>query len=150
MATTSASRRHTKAWAAFEQNLDSIMHMLALVCREEASLKTASARFATSAARVTNEVTRLKTSLGKSPGLLLPPLEKALANFTRSSERYKKTRETGRERIGTVHLWQVVMLVTCVEVDPAELHGALRTVGLRNRKLPRQGDTSKGELLASS
>ena len=115
MATTSVSRPHTKAWAAVEQNLDSIAHMVALVHRENASLMAASARFATSAARVTTEVTRLKTSLGKSPVLLLPPLKTALAKFTRSSERYKKTRETRRERMATATLWQVVMLVTCVE-----------------------------------
>ena len=89
--------------------------MVALVHRENASLMAASARFATSAARVTTEVTRLKTSLGKSPVLLLPPLKAALAKLTRSSEGYKKTRETGCERMATATLWQVVMLVTCVE-----------------------------------
>jgi len=43
MATTSALGRHTKAWIALEQNLDSIAHMLTLVWREEDFLKTESA-----------------------------------------------------------------------------------------------------------
>jgi hypothetical protein len=43
MATTSALGRHTKAWIALEQNLDSIAHMLTLVGREEDFLKTESA-----------------------------------------------------------------------------------------------------------
>ena len=115
MATTSASRPHTKAWAAFEQNLDSIMHMLALVSREQAFIQTASTRFTTSVARVTTEVARLKTLVGKSPALALLPLLTAVAKLTRSSERYKRTRQTGRERMATATLWQVVMLVTCVE-----------------------------------
>jgi hypothetical protein len=111
MTTTS----HTKAWVAFEKNLDSIAHMVALMHRESASLMAASARHASHVKRVITEVARLKTSLGKSPGLLLPPLKKALAKLLRSSERNKRTRQTGRERLGTATLWQVVMLVTCVE-----------------------------------
>jgi hypothetical protein len=115
MATTSASGPHTKAWVAFEQNLDSIAHMVALGHRENAFLMTASTRFATSVTRLTTEVTRLKTLVGNSPELLLPPLKTALAKLIRSSERYKRTRQTGRERLETATLWQVVMLVTCVE-----------------------------------
>lgn len=115
MATTTASRPHTKAWTAFEQNLDSILHMVALVSHEQAFIQNASTRFTTSVARVTTEVTRLQTLVGKSPDLPLQPLQTAVAKFTRSSEHYKRTRQTGRERMATATLWQVVMLVTCVE-----------------------------------
>ena len=115
MATTSASRPHTKAWAAFEQNLDSIAHMFALRRRELASIETATTRFATSVTRMTSEVTRLKTLVGNSPDLPLLPLVTVVAKLLRSAERYKRTRQTGRERLATATLWQVVMLVTCVE-----------------------------------
>ena len=115
MATTSASRPHTKAWTAFEQNLDSILHMLALTRRELAAIKTATTRFATSVTRMTTEVARLKTLVGNSPDLPVRPLETAVTKLTRSSERYNRTLQTGRERMATATLWQVVMLVTCVE-----------------------------------
>ena len=115
MATTSTSGPHTKAWTAFEQNLDSIAHMIALVSREEAFLKTESTRFKSYMKRVSTEVARVKTLLGKSPGLALLPLQAAVAKLTSSSKRYKKSRQTRDERTGTATLWQVVMLVTCVE-----------------------------------
>jgi hypothetical protein len=111
MATTS----HTKAWKAFEQNLDSIAHMVALVSRENAVLKTKSIRHASYMNPVITEVAWLKLSMGKSPERLLPPLKTELAKLLRSSERYKRTRQTGRDRLGTATLWLVVMLVTCVE-----------------------------------
>lgn len=115
MATTPTFGPHTKAWVTFEQNLDSIAHMVALLSREQAFMQNASTRLKTSAAHVTTEVTRLQILVGKSPALPLLPLQTAVAKFTRSSEHYKRTRQTGRERMTTVTLWQVVMLVTCVE-----------------------------------
>jgi hypothetical protein len=110
-----AATSHTKAWTAFEQNLDSISHMLALRQREMAFIKTASTRFATSVTRVTTEATRLKTLLDKSPDLQILSLKEAVEKLKLSSERYKRTRQKGRERLGTATLWQVVILVTCVE-----------------------------------
>ena len=98
MATQSASEPHTKAWAAFAQNLDSITHMLTLGGRELALLKTATARLA--------------TSVGKSPDLTVKP---AVAKLRRSLKRYNRTLQSRIERFRTVTLWQVVMLVTCVE-----------------------------------
>jgi hypothetical protein len=116
MATTSASSPHTKAWTALEQNLESIGHIVDLVSREEAFLKTKSTRFKTYMKRVsTTEVARAKALVGKSPALALLPLQTAVEKITRSSERWKRSRQTGDERTGTATLWQVVMLVTCVE-----------------------------------
>lgn len=115
MATMSAPEPHTKAWVAFEQNLDNIAHMLVLGRRERVFIKTATTRLKTAVTRMTTEVTRLKTLAGKSPDLPLLPLEKAVAKLTRSSERYKRASQTGRERLETANLWQVVILVTCVE-----------------------------------
>ena len=115
MAITSASGPHTKAWVAFEQNLDSIANMLALVQREHAFVKASSTRFATSVAGVSTATTRLTTLVGKSPDLPLLPLEAAVAKFIRSSQRYKKIRQTWDKQMETATLWQVVMLVTCVE-----------------------------------
>jgi hypothetical protein len=115
MATTSASGPHTKAWTAFEQNLDSIAHMFALRRRELASIETATTRFATSVTRMTSEVTRLKTLVGNSPDLPALPLETAVTKLLRSAERWTRTLQPGLERLETTTLWQVVMLVTCVE-----------------------------------
>ena len=115
MATTSASRPQTKAGTTFGKNLNSILHMLALVSREQAFIQNASTRFQTSLAGVTTEVTRIRTLAGKSPNPPLLPLQTAVAKLTRSAKHYKKTRQIGRERMATATLWQVVILVTCVE-----------------------------------
>jgi hypothetical protein len=111
MATTS----HTKAWTAFELNLDSITHLQALKGHELDSIESASSRFAASVTRMIAEVTRLKTLAGNSSALPALPLERAVAKLKRSSDRYTRTRQTVHERLGTATLWQVVMLVTCVE-----------------------------------
>jgi hypothetical protein len=115
MASTSASASHTKAWTALRQNLDSIAHMVALVSREQAFLHTESTRFKRYMKRVSIEVARTQTLVGKSPALAFLPLQAAVAKLKLASERYKRSRQTRDERIGTVTLLQVVMLVTCVE-----------------------------------
>jgi hypothetical protein len=61
---------------------------------------------------VTTEINRLKTLVGNSQDL---PLKRAVAKLTRLIERYKTTYHPVLERSATAHLWQVVMLVTCVE-----------------------------------
>jgi len=104
MASTSTSRGHTKAWAAFGQNLDSIAHMVALVSREQAFLQTESTRFKRYMKRVSIEVARAQTLAGKSPALALLPLQAAVAKLKLASERYKRSRQTRDERIGTVTL----------------------------------------------
>ncbi len=90
------STPHTNAWLAFEQNLDSISHMVYLGGREIRLLKA--------------EATRLSN-------LEIGDLTKKAneAKLIRSIKRFSKTTQARLERYGTVNLWQVVMLVTCIE-----------------------------------
>lgn len=83
--------------------------------RELVSIKTATTRYATSVTRTTTEVARLKTLAGSTPNLPAPPLDAALTKLLRSTEGWTRTLQPKIERVGTVRLWQVVMLVTCVE-----------------------------------
>jgi hypothetical protein len=98
MASTSASGPKTRAWEALEQNLDSISHMITLGGREIALVNTAT--------------TRLMISVRKSPDL---KVKTSAAKLRRSLERYNRTLDARLGRYRTVTLWQVVMLVTCVE-----------------------------------
>lgn len=94
---TPVSTSHTRAWLAFEQNLDSISHTVYLGTRE---IRLAKA-----------EATRFKTFLDK----FADPRTKANpAKLLRSLQRFSKTFQTRIERYGTISLWRVVMLVTCV------------------------------------
>jgi hypothetical protein len=110
-----ATASHTKAWTAFEQNLASIRHLSALTRRELAAIETATTRWGTAVTRMTTEVTRLKTLAGTSPALPARPLDAAVTKLLRSTEGWTRTLQPGLERVGTATLWQVVMLVTCVE-----------------------------------
>ena len=89
---------HTDAYLALEQNLDYIADLLALR-RRETLAAVASTR-------------RLQTSIKKHAKL---PPEKALKKLTDALARSKKTHDTLLARLETVTLWQVVILVTCVE-----------------------------------
>lgn len=64
---------------------------------------------------MTTEVARLKTLAGNSPDLPARPLEAAVTKLLRSTEGWSRTLQPRFERVGTARLWQVVMLVTCVE-----------------------------------
>ena len=125
MATTFTSGSHTKAWTAFEENLESIAHLLDLVSRENAVLQAESTRFQKSVDRVCTEVARLKAEVGKSPSPAVLPLQRVTAKLTRSAGQYKKARQTRDDRIGTATLWQAVMLVTCVEAYLQDLLAAV-------------------------
>jgi hypothetical protein len=110
---------HTSAWMAFEQNLGSISHMLALSHRE---------------------AVRLKRQAVRTTGLFTPTPDLTAAltkkKLLRSLKRFLKTVSTGIERFQTISLWQIVMLVTCVEaylqdvlaaaaaVDPQLMHNS--------------------------
>src|SRR5439155_20909714 len=96
MAKTTVSIAHTKAWMALERNLKSVSHMSTLSLREIALLKTAAARMS-------------KTHIGD----LSKGTERA--KLVRSLKRFNTTIQLRRERCETATLWQVVMLVTCVE-----------------------------------
>jgi hypothetical protein len=98
------SAPHTKAWLTFEQNLDSVHHMVLLGGRELRLLGA--------------EARRLSTHLEKHD-----LTKKAnVANVTKAVQRFSKATEARVERYGTTKVWQVVMLVTCVE---AYLHDLL-------------------------
>jgi hypothetical protein len=88
---------HTKAWMTLERNLDSISHMLDFAAREIATMKTLAARLN-------------KTSIGD----LTKKPERA--KLVRSLGRYNATLRLRLDRFNTATLWQVVMLVTCIEV----------------------------------
>jgi hypothetical protein len=96
MTRTPVSTPHTEAWMALERNLKSISHMLALGAREIALVKTAAIR-------------RHKTPVGD----LTKRTERA--KLVRSLKHFNATLQLRLERYGTATLWQVVMLVTCIE-----------------------------------
>lgn len=85
--------------------------MLALMHREHDFLKTESTRFASDTKRA---MARLRT-LVTAPNQPRQAVQRVVARFTRLCDRYKKTSQTVDERLATAMLWQVVMLVTCVE-----------------------------------
>jgi hypothetical protein len=89
---------HTRASLAFEQNLDSIKHMLTLSHREAVGIKAHASRFGNSLKNGVDLATKA-----------------ARAKLVRSLKRFVKTLETRRKRFETITLWQVVMMVTCVE-----------------------------------
>src|SRR5437870_5592033 len=95
---TPFSMPHTRAWQAFEQNLDSTSHMVYLGGREIRLLKA--------------EAARVTTFLGKLGDL---KTKANAAKLHRSIQRFAKTAQVRIERFGTANLWQVVMLVTCAE-----------------------------------
>ena len=109
MAKTTVSIAHTKAWMALERNLKSVSHMGALSLREIALLKTAAARMS-------------KTHIGD----LSKGTERA--KLVRSLKRFNTTIQLRRERCETATLWQVVMLVTCVEAYLQDLLAAAASV----------------------
>ena len=87
---------HTEAWIALERNLESISHMVALAAHEIASGKTMTKR-------------RTKFQIGDLSK------KEVRARQVRSLKRFTSTLQVRLDRTGTVWLWQVVMLVTCVE-----------------------------------
>ena len=103
---------HTKAWLAFDQNLDSISHLVYLGGREIRLVKA--------------EATRLTTYLDKLGDLRT---KANVAKLIHSTRRFSKTLQARVERFGTVNLWQVVMLVTCVEAYLQDLLSAAASVG---------------------
>lgn len=95
---------------ALEQNLDSIMHMVKLSTHEVVMLAAQTTRLTTF---VGKECDLAKTHLAAKPGQA--QVKRVLAKLLRSLNRFDKTLKTRIERFQTITLWQVVMLVTCVE-----------------------------------
>jgi hypothetical protein len=94
---------------ALERNLDSISHMVTLGAREIALVKTAAIR-------------RNKTPIGD----LTKGTERA--KLVRSLRHFNATLHLRLERYGTTTLWQVVMLVTCIEAYLQDLLAAAASV----------------------
>lgn len=95
--TTPVSQPHTRAWLAFEENLGSISHMVFLGGREIRLIKA--------------DATRLDTFLSKRRESSATAAPLKLQPF----KRFLKRMQTRIDRFQTATLWQVVMLVTCVE-----------------------------------
>jgi hypothetical protein len=110
MSPTAVSTPHTRAWLDFEQNIDSISHMNYLAGREMSLVKAEAIRFKT----FLNSVKSLN-SLDPTKKATATKLLRSLRSASRVSSRYLKTLQSRIERFGTANLWQVVMLVTCVE-----------------------------------
>jgi hypothetical protein len=95
---------HTRALLAFEQNLDSIGHMQKLTLHQLALIKAQVVK-ANQVATFATEQRALATKPGKTK------LVRSLNRLARSL----KTINFSIEGFQTITLWQVVMLVTCVE-----------------------------------
>lgn len=105
---TPVTTPHTIAWLTFDQNFESVSHMLYLGGRE---LRLAKA-----------EATRFKTFLGKRGDLRTKVILAKLQRFSEATQARIK-------RHGTVNLWQVVMLVTCVKAYLQDVLSAAASVG---------------------
>jgi hypothetical protein len=110
------STPHTRAWLAFEQNIETISQMVDLGGREIFLLNA-------EAARVTAFVRKKLGDVGTKPN------KKASAAAVRSVQKFFKTIQARIGRHLTVNLWQVVMLVTCVEAYLQDLLSAAASVG---------------------
>ena len=105
---TSVSTPHTRAWLAFDQNLETITHMVHLGGGEIKLLKA--------------ETTRVTNFLQKKGD-----------HWTKADiaklQRFVNTVQVRIKRYGTANLWQVVMLVTCVEAYLQDLLSAAASAG---------------------
>jgi hypothetical protein len=108
---TSPASVHTAAWIAFEQNLDTISHMLVLTRREFLKMQSALKRSNKAAARALGATKATKDS----PETRLSGAKRGMKHLTRSINASLNVVDEGLDRVKTMHLWQVVMLVTCVE-----------------------------------
>src|SRR5688572_15409168 len=100
---------HTRAMLSLEANLDTIIHMLEVSNHEVVVSKAQAARFKIFASK---EIELAKKHLAERPQVHVKLM---LVKLSRSLNRVQKNFETRMERLQTITLWQVVMLVTCVE-----------------------------------
>lgn len=108
---TPVSKPHSTAWLSFEQNLDSVAHMVSIGKRELKFMITDTTRFSTFLRKHLDLITKGK-----------------VARLVQSLDRINKTTRDRIERFGTVKLWQVVILVTCVEAYLQDLLSAAASV----------------------
>lgn len=93
-----APKPHTAAYRAFECNLEGIMHLQKLSLHEMVMVKS--------------QAERLTTGIKRGLDLTKKSTQ---AKLVRSLNRFTKTLNTRIGRFHTLTLWQIVMLVTCVE-----------------------------------
>jgi hypothetical protein len=122
----------TRAMLALVENLDSIRHMLKLSTHEVVMLAAQTRRLTTI---VGNECDLAKTHWVTKPQQT--QAKRVLAKLMRSLNRFNKTFKTRIERFQTLTLWQVVMLVTCVE---AYLQDVLTTAACIDPELMRESE----------
>jgi hypothetical protein len=111
---------HTRAFLAFEQNLDNIGHMQKLTLHQLALMKAqvAKASQVSKVLTVAKEQRALATKLGMTNlGRLLNRLDRSLNTLNFRIEGFQ-----------TITLWQVVMLVTCVEAYLQDVLAAAASV----------------------
>lgn len=104
----STPKPRTQASIAFVENLEGIKHLSDVGYRERILIRSAAARLLSFGKSVLQSHD-LKDSSAVKKNLA------ALAKLQRSSTRFGKTLDTRLARLRTLTLWQVVMLVTCVE-----------------------------------
>jgi len=110
---------HTGAWLAFEENLDSILHVVALQSRETSALTAATARLQRS----------LKARAVPLQSASDAASQKAAKDkVVRAVQRFSKISTTSVERILVVNLWAVVMIVTFVEAYIQDVLSAAASV----------------------
>lgn len=94
---TSPPKPHSRAWLAFEENLDHVNHLVALGQREINLL--------------VKEGTRFKAFLSKPRGAT----KAETAKLIRRGQRFSDSLSERVGRYKTVTLWQLVIVVTCLE-----------------------------------
>jgi len=92
---TRESSPHTPAWITFEKNLESVIHFLSLGMNEISLMRTKIDKLVNRPRNFTNKAT--------------------VTRFGRSINQFLEEMTPLFERFQTVSLWQVVILVTCVE-----------------------------------
>jgi hypothetical protein len=132
-ATPPKATARTGAYLTFEQNLAQITHLVVLRRREAVAAKAAASRMQAqfiASSRLTNH----KKAHSKLPGL---------------QRRVDKLLETFLTRIEVVGLWQIVMLVTCVEAYLQDVLAAAARVDPTLMSKPEHVMAPYGEVVAA-
>ena len=150
---------HTRAWLAYEQNFDSIIHMAALQRRELSAMSAAMTRYATLLKKYESSGTE-GTELPPDDGdreariqIITERIRELLAEQkkVRSSwMRFLGSLETSVDRLLLAHRWQVVMLVTCVEAYLQDVLSAAASVDPSFMKESEQAAKYADVIAASS
>jgi hypothetical protein len=119
---TSAPKPHTRAWFALEENLDVVGHFIAMGRRDMELVRKEATRFD---AFLKRPYRGTKVEIAK--------------RIIREEKRYAKTLSEPVARFKTVMLWELVILVTCVE---AYLQDVLVGAASVDRRIMRESEQS--------